>query len=42
MKRLLANFAILCVTVFIGTLLFEIFVRQFLPQYDPYMYMEED
>jgi hypothetical protein len=35
MKRLLANFAILCVTVFIGTLLFEIFVRQFLPKYDP-------
>ena len=35
MNRLLANFAILCVTVFIGTLLFEIFVRQFLPQYDP-------
>ncbi len=34
-KRFLANSVILCLTLFVGILLFEIFVRHFLPQYDP-------
>jgi len=35
MKRFLSNITILFATIIIGASLFEIFIRQFIPQYDP-------